>query len=666
MAFPKSVPTAWVVKSLATEGTKVSDLLPLQFGIFDEDTNLALAPSDVRKKRKVYFSLGSPNQKQFNQGAKVENNTNLNNADVNFRSEPVSTRLVDIIRSQDPKRVEKPNIYYLGYNGIDICKSLSFQCGKTYTFDVYLKGRPVRSIMGREIRELIQVTTDGCNDCFDTACTDSVGCEKYIDELVNNFNDYNRWTSRFFTAEKVIHCSPALPSLTTTSFTSYTLTVCDSGNELDLAAVQNQYPTLKVTVISRKAPYTTYGVTKTAGVPSAFTQASVVLQDCSVCPSGFTATAAGYAYVVDADNALLTAAAGGTTLLKLGTLSGVTAVSSSVVKADTDHTLYYLVTATPITAPSAGLSVSQTLGTVTARCTGPTTTTTWATGGTSYKVQRDLVITIKPDDCDALVLARMTAFYASYPEFVSGSLVFDVDSTDCLLRYTASQYNNDFLVDGCDTYAVAAFNPFPPFEGQQWVVDPCEGWTVDGTSGCPVPPTPTDRCCQCGIKFTGRPTTQLLDQFPGYDFNTYLEKDPIVMTINMTTLDESTDINDYGTVTWFQAQRATFRQLRGDDVIKEVIREEMYNKVPWVNQVNKTNQLFLLREGVKLGVNVDDFYYAVDIYHNVDYNTNNTASSNRLREQVRLFVNEKDLATLDALKALVTESFPDAKAENFV
>ena len=138
------------------------------------------------------------------------------------------------------------------------------------------------------------------------------------------------------------------------------------------------------------------------------------------------------------------------------------------------------------------------------------------------------------------------------------------------------------------------------------------------------------------------------------------------MTINMTTLDESTDINDYGTVTWFQAQRATFRQLRGDDVIKEVIREEMYNKVPWVNQVNKTNQLFLLREGVKLGVNVDDFYYAVDIYHNVDYNTNNTASSNRLREQVRLFVNEKDLATLDALKALVTESFPDAKAENFV
>jgi hypothetical protein len=71
MAYPQHVPTSLVVRSVATAGTKSSDLLPFQLGIFDEDTHLALSAADVQRRRTVYIGVGSPNVKQFTQGSKV-------------------------------------------------------------------------------------------------------------------------------------------------------------------------------------------------------------------------------------------------------------------------------------------------------------------------------------------------------------------------------------------------------------------------------------------------------------------------------------------------------------------------------------------------------------------------------------------------------------------
>jgi hypothetical protein len=67
MAFPKSVPTSWVVKKLAAENTNSYDLLPFEFGIFDEDTHKALSAGSItaRHRRKGYLAAGSPHQKQF-------------------------------------------------------------------------------------------------------------------------------------------------------------------------------------------------------------------------------------------------------------------------------------------------------------------------------------------------------------------------------------------------------------------------------------------------------------------------------------------------------------------------------------------------------------------------------------------------------------------------
>lgn len=672
MAYPKSTPTSWVVKSVATAGKKSVDLLPGEFGIFDSDTHLTLAPSAVKSKRRVYMGVGSFNALPGTVGGKLDRIANPGNTDITFRSEPVSPKLVDIIRLSVPKRSEKPNEYYLGYNGIDVCESLNFKCGRTYKFHVQLMGRPVRELFGHEMSEIIEVTTGCCDDC-DTSCNNAEPCEKYVDELIKNFND-SLWVGKFFTAEKVIHCSPDLPSLTKTSFTTYCLTVCDNGDELALAAVQAQYPTVKVSVKQRLAPSTTYQFTQltATAAPAAFTQSNVTLQNCATCPSGYTAAAAGYAYIVQIDNA--NPAAGSATLTAVQAV-WATVTSATLVEFKNGTATYYVVSSAALVSAASGVDATllQPLGTVPARCTLTTpVSTAWVSCNVEYKLQRDLCVTVKVDDCDTdfdgadagETLARLTAMLATVPDYVPASVVVDADSTDCLLRYTVSQYSNNLMKDGCDTIPAARFDPFPTFEGQEFTVCPCEGWTVDVETGCPVPPVPTDRCCQCGVKFVGKPLRNN-PAFCGYDINEYLEKEPIRMVVSAYNYDNETNVCTFDSPTWFQTQKATYRQLRGDDVIKSIIMEKHYNQEIYANPIDKFNILLMRQEGIRFGVNLDEYYYAVDVYHNSPNVVNNTASYNNPREQVTLYVSEKDLATVDALKANLVTSFPEAATENF-
>lgn len=667
MAFPKSIPTSWVVRSIVSAGTSIADLKPFQIGIFNEDTHVALSAGDAQKQRKVYLAVGSPNQRQFTTNSKPERLSNVNNADVNFKTEPIPTTKVDILRYQSPKKTEKPNVYYLGYNGtLAPCQSLNFECGKTYMFDVEVKGRPVRNIFPGEMREVIEFSTDCCENCTQTECNTGEDCHKYIDELVDRFNN-GLWVSRFFTASKVMKCADEPAGLTETSFNKYHLTVCDNGDELALSAVQSQY-TQKVTVVARKAPYTTYEIIKTGAAPSAFTQQSVVFVDeCGDCPSGYSSSAAGYAYLVEVNSPTA----------NLASIQAIwaTVTTATVVSTTSELSTWYVKASASLSdVLASGGKVLASLGTVPATCTGGSATTSWLLYGTCYKVQRDLCVTVGSDNCDdpvaaqAALLAEATSFYGSLADVVSGSLALgdDNDPSGCVMQLTISQYNNAYLVDDCDTKPSPRFDVLPPFKGQSWKICPCEGWTYNEDTGCPTPPAAdTTTCCQCGIKFEGVPTTVLLDRFAGYDFATYLEKEPIELTVTVRRDDEATRICNYDSPTWLHAQRATFRQLRGDDVVKRIITDRFYRDEPWVNQTDKTNQLFLQREGIKLGVNIDEFYYAVDLYFNEDDTKNGSQGFTNRRHMVTLFVNENDSSTVTQLKQMVASAFPGAKLENW-
>ena len=682
--FPKAVPSSWIVRSTASEGTSIADLLPFQFGIFDKDSHNALAAGTVANKRKVYFAVGSPNQRQFTQGSKPERLFNQNNSDVNFRTELVPTSKVETIRYQVPKKTENPNVYYLGYNGLGVCETLKFECGKTYMFNVEVKGRPVRNIFPGEMREIIEFTTDCCDTCDQTGCAVGEDCGKYIDALVDKFNS-GLWVSRFFTASKVLKCAEEPEALTRTNFVKYCLTVCDNGDELALSKVQHAYPSNKVTVKSRKAPFTTYEIIKTAGLPSDFTQTNVVFTDeCGDCPSGWTSVPAGDAYLVEVQASVWTTAFDTNNATTLETLLGtdagdiVTDGSATLISNAADKLTFYVVVGNGTTvdvAASVDFGVSAlSLGTKPATCTTSSTTTSWVACGTAYKVQRDLCVQVGSDNCDdpsatqAALLAEGQAFYNALDEIVDDTFLESSTTapSGCVVQYTVSQYNTEFLEDDCDTSPNPVFRELTPFKGQPWKVCPCEGWTVNEDTGCPVPPAADDNCCQCGIKFETKPTTQLLDNFLGYDFATYLEKEPVELVVTVYRDDDQTRICDYTSPSWLHAKRATFRQLRGDDVIKRVITERFYNQEPWVNQTGKENILFLQREGIKLGVNIDDFYYAFDIYFNEERNVNNTAGHNNTRHCVTLFINENDVDAVASVKQLLASSFQDAELENWV
>jgi len=669
--FPKAIPTSWVVRSVASADKSIENLLPFELGVFNEDTHKTLASGDVSKQRRVYLAVGSPNQRQFTQNSKPERLSNPNNADVNFRTELIPPAKVDILRYQVPKMTEKPNVYYLGYNGtLSPCQSLNFECGKTYMFHVEVKGRPVRNIFPGEMREVIEFSTDCCDNCTQTECNTGEDCYKYMDALVDSFNN-SLWVSRFFKASKITKCGEDPAGLTKTNFVKYHLTVCDNGDELALSAVQNQYTSNKVTVVSRKAPYTTYEIIKTAGLPSAFTQQSVTfVNECGECPSGFTELDAGYAYIIEVggeDGPLVT----------LGTIQGIwtDVTSGTKISTTSDTATWYLVSTTELTNSLVNnLKVVTSLGTVPARCQGGSTSTAWVSIETVYKVQRDLVLSIGSDNCDdpvatqAALLAEAEDFYGALAEVVADSLELGDanDPSGCVMQLKVSQYNTEYLKDDCDTSPAPRFSVLPAFKGQPWKVDICEGWTYDEDTGCPTPPVADDVCCQCGIKFETLPTTELLDKFAGYDFATYLEKEPVELVVSVYRDDDATRVCSYNSPTWLHAQRATFRQLRGDDVIKRIITDRFYNKEPWVNQTDKTNQLFLAREGVKLGVNIEDFYYAVDVYFNEDYVQNTTTSHSNRRHCVTLFVNQNDANTVTSVKQLVASAFPNAKLENWV
>lgn len=685
--FPKAIPTSWVVRSVASNGKSLENLLPFEFGIFDKDTHLSLAAGTVRNKRNVYFAVGSPNQKQFTQGSKPERLSNVNNADVTFRTDLVPTVDVDTLRYQTPKKTESPNVYYLGYNGLGVCETLKFECGKTYMFHVEVKGRPVRNIFQQEMREIIEFSTDCCDSCTQTGCDTGEDCHLYIDALVDKFNKESLWVSRFFTASKVVSCADALPTLTQTDFIKWKLTVCDNGDEIALSKVQNQYPDNKVEVIARHAPYTTYQIVLPDGdTLSDFTQTNLVFVDeCGDCPSGYTSTPSGAVYLVEVstfayeDNFDTDEATTLEVLLGLSTgdLSDTGYVNTISIGAD--KLVFYIIvpdggSVTVDSVVNNGVTATS-LGSKPATCQSDTVSTTWVQNGTCYKVQRDLCVTVgSAGNCDdpsaerSALLAEVTDFLNGYDNYVTDSIDYgpnDDSSPGCVVEFTISQYNNAYLESGCDTEPQPVFDVMPLFKGQPWKVCNCDGWTVNEDTGCPEPPVADTNCCQCGIKFETKPTNVLLDNFAGYDFNTYLEKDPVELVVTRYRDDDETRVCDYVSPSWLHAKRATFRQLRGDDVIKRIITERFYNQEPWVNQTNKENLLFLQREGIKLGVDIQDFYYAIDVYYNEKYVQNTTTSHSNRRNCVTLFVNENDAETLTTLKELLATSFDKADLENW-
>lgn len=649
MAFPRSLKRNWIVKSYDTTGKSSADLNPFEFAILDVDTYTSLSSLEVQGKD-ILFAVGSPNTGQANTGLKFDRLRNELNSELSFKSQPYLN--INAIKSQVFTKDDKTNVYYLGYNGLDDCKSLVFECGKTYEFDVYVKGRAVRNIFGQEMREVIQVTTPCCTPCTDGDCAETIECNVVIDELVRNFNDNNRWISRFYTAEKVVTCATT-PTPDTQTFTKYCLTVCDNGDEIALANVQNQVSSSysKVTVKERNAPYTTYEVTEVtsgAGTPTAFVQDATVLQNCSECPSGFTLVGGGFAYLIEVDQA----SSAESSLATLQALNGFSTLTSrSLTGWSVGVGTYYVTSSALLTTTTADAKILKYLGATQDTCTQDTAiTSVWFECGECYAVERTMFVTFGANDCDpsANILAAWTDYLDENPTLTEDTEIA-LSEDGCFWRGSVVQPSN-CIEDGCDTVGVPVWETLPTLLGFVWEEEPCV--TEDLPTGC-----------SCGIKFTGRSFSDLSEllQLPIYDLMEYVEKDPIVLTVGRLVPDGQTQVCDEDYPTFVQTQYASFRTLQGRDVMKEILTTRFDRAEPYWNLVDKDSLLLQQREGLKYGVDVNGYYFAITISGNVQQDLNWSTTLDRTRQDIVLFIHEDDVVTYEAVKALVTGAFPNAK-----
>jgi hypothetical protein len=665
MAFPKSVQTNWIVKSLAGSGKHTSQLLPFQLAIVDNETHNSVSISDAQG-RPVYLALGSPNQGQQRTNLKIDRLKDPLNSTVSFKSQPISQVSQIVLQKHDKDTLS--NVYYLGYNGLHDCKTLEFECGKTYSFQVHASGRPVRTLFGQEMTEIISVSTDCCPTCEEGDCDTSVDCSTVVDRLVAEFNDENRWLSRFYTAERVMSCTTEADAPTKTQYEKYCLTLCDNGDELDLAAVQNSYPTLVVSVKERNAPYTTYEFTQLASesAPASFTQQPTIVAACDgTCPSGYTAVPSGYAYIVEIDNSQSDTSAGA----QLTAVQAVWATATYAEKTNFESgtSTYYIVSSAAITQGSGDNRIVSSLGATEMKCQLTTAlTTVWELCKTGiYKITRDLILIKGVDDCsgtsgDASPSAELVALQAAFSDLtdvVADSITLDASSTDCLLKFNISQYSSNLMEDGCDTvgYTAPQFDDLPTWDGFHWEVDPCAS-TDSGNDDC-----------KCGIKFTAVKFVDSFLEAPIYDMADFDERDPVMLSIGLLIMDgpeQSVCTNNIPD--WIQTQRANFRTLKGRDVMKEIVMEGFYRQQPFFNMVDKENLLLLQREGLKYGVKLEDYYFAIRLSHNQVYNMNATNHFNQFREEIVLFIHEDDVTLFETLRAALTGAFPTALVKSFV
>lgn len=185
----------------------------------------------------------------------------------------------------------------MGYDGVDTTKNLTVKQGKSFTYWVTLSGAPIANLLGDSPKTHYAVWTEQftvqlpcVSECADT-CGDLVDPNVVADAAIAEFNNRKiiggQYLTDYVKVTKLVSCDT--PSgLPTVSYTTYTLTIPDAGDQAALGAVQAQYPGVVIKRVKRDGLYSTYEVTisSEASIGAYVYTPAPVLQACDTCPSG--------------------------------------------------------------------------------------------------------------------------------------------------------------------------------------------------------------------------------------------------------------------------------------------------------------------------------------------------------------------------------------------
>jgi hypothetical protein len=212
----------------------------------------------------------------------------------------------------------------LGYNGVS-GTGMSLKKGEATVISLTLTGEILSLYgfdQGRYTAQFPVIGSDLEND--DCACDDpcvAITCKNVATTLVDRIKSYRLRTGALngyggeITIGDLIEVIPTfdcnvLPTPSAT-WTYYTLTVQDSGRQVDLERVQAQYPDYSIV---RSEPYedttSVYQLLKPTGIPTAYQPYTEdePLFNCT-CPTGYTETGGGFVYeIIHHDNGVSEAA----------------------------------------------------------------------------------------------------------------------------------------------------------------------------------------------------------------------------------------------------------------------------------------------------------------------------------------------------------------------
>ena len=274
----------------ATSG-HTKDLQPGIIGIFDAKTSNAVSTLDT--KRPIRLAQGSYHTKDslgaFYTGLKKSTKT------ADFL--PSDVHHIEYSKFQKPQNQK----VIFGWDGMNDCNNLSFECGKTHRFRLRVFGEGVYSLFNKQILRDVQVTTGCCADetCGDGCPDDGVHCRKYTQKLVDAINSD-------FEISKFVKASVVLPDIATKTATHklMSLDICDNGDQEAQNAVQRQYPTTVITRTKRvggTSTYTTNCMINAATMADYTPVTPVDLAVCNTCPAGYTLASAKDIYTVNSN-----------------------------------------------------------------------------------------------------------------------------------------------------------------------------------------------------------------------------------------------------------------------------------------------------------------------------------------------------------------------------
>lgn len=368
----------------------------------------------------------------------------------------------------------------IGFDGVDVTKTLTAKCEQSKTVFVKLSGGPIDQAFHAEGKGIVReyaIFSGCCDDCGDDCA--NVSADTMADALIDQFNNdpifslggqnsastFNiDYGNRFARARKLVPVAN-LPT-PDSNCTEFLLSICDNGDDTSLGVVQsNVSPNFSGTPNppsairkSREGSISTYSIIVPEDLPNPvpFSNAGLsVISDCPVCPAGYNLLNAGFITLVSRQDA---GDAGALTAVKsaysiTGSETGVR-VSYSFGQSD-----YVLVSTAAINA-AIGTDVISSLGQSRNSCVLATPTSiAWVAGDTYDRYDKDFTITLKDNVCGT---SRLTELQAAYPDLV----ISETTVGECTRLYTATVTSN-CVPPGCPADAPQWITP-QAFYGTKW------------------------------------------------------------------------------------------------------------------------------------------------------------------------------------------------------